>query len=887
MNLTPRSSITLASVALLLVIAPSLCRAVAATEPSPSTGGILVCLRGALLQDGDVNERRDLRLDAEFENGKWPRVYGHGMNIGDHFGFVEEAVVTSDAVRVKLSVQVEADPWIAGGEGRYEIDLKRNADGALKGTFKGVFNTVAVDGAAYGMMKPPRPIRIKDFRPLTPGEHPRLLFRRHELPALKEKLKTPFGQAFLGKAKAAAADPVCNGMLWQLTGDRQYADAAERIIGSYGDLAPEGGGGTGGVGHRFVAVALASDLCWDIWPEGFRKNLAERITNDLAVIQRRLQIAGANFDPCSNFYGPARGSAAIATLLLYGQPGPEPKKPASPDEMVAKGGLAAKLMAKTGKLDEYRALYPSMLAKWQVQHDEWAAMGGADWDMLNLFHKGFVHMNRTYRVGIGDGGFAAETGAYSAIGPRYPLFYATYYLRCFGRNPSAFPDITHHMSRRLMQCVFPQPAEPLRRDGFREAEPITMKINSIAGMTYGGVDWLATSFPLSPDEHKPALLWAWNYIRRVRPEDPATVTNILPDGGGHGTSLAHAFINYPLEMKAVHPKDGMPLTWQATTMGLYLFRNGWEGKDDFLAQVFGKCHRIGGWNHPNAGTFNLWGLGHQWATCNPDRLGFREQENVVLLPDDEIRGGNLGFRSHLDVAPDGSGSVTIDLDELYSGGKTGAAVPRKRGAPLTQTKAGGIVVDHSDRLVVKSFPLRDGFNNRLTENLAGGPIRGLRAFGFDYSGKSGAPCLMVVADKITGGKKKVWTWHIERDSAKAKKEAGEVKIDGNAFTISRGDAFLKATFVSPAGVRIARNRNEVVMTHSKAGTGGRFFEGFLDRIEASGEDPTAGDFLVVVTVQRKDAPTVRVDGSGPQPKVIVGSQTVRFDGQKIRFGASD
>ena len=28
----------------------------------------------------------------------------------------------------------------------------------------------------------------------------------------------------------------------------------------------------------------------------------------------------------------------------------------------------------------------------------------------------------------------------------------------------------------------------------------------------------------------------------------------------------------------------------------------------------------------------------------------------------------------------------------------------------------------------------------------------------DYSGKSGAPCLLVVSDRVQGGKDKVWVW---------------------------------------------------------------------------------------------------------------------------------
>jgi len=37
----------------------------------------------------------------------------------------------------------------------------------------------------------------KDFVPVQPGEHPRLLPRKSDLPKLREKAKTPFGKAMV------------------------------------------------------------------------------------------------------------------------------------------------------------------------------------------------------------------------------------------------------------------------------------------------------------------------------------------------------------------------------------------------------------------------------------------------------------------------------------------------------------------------------------------------------------------------------------------------------------------------------------------------------------------------------------------------------------------
>jgi len=72
-------------------------------------------------------------------------------------------------------------------------------------------------------------------------------------------------------------------------------------------------------------------------------------------------------------------------------------------------------------------------------------------------------------------------------------------------------------------------------------------------------------------------------------------------------TLAQTFVNYPLEMQPIPPAEVMPTTWRADTFGFYVFRSGWQGRDDFVAQVFLKAAPIVGWNHPNAASFQVYG----------------------------------------------------------------------------------------------------------------------------------------------------------------------------------------------------------------------------------------------------------------------------------------
>jgi len=62
-------------------------------------------------------------------------------------------------------------------------------------------------------------------------------------------------------------------------------------------------------------------------------------------------------------------------------------------------------------------------------------------------------------------------------------------------------------------------------------------------------------------------------------------------------------------------------------------------------------------------------------------------------------------------------------------------------------------------------------NLRVDSSFADSGITGMRSAGVDYSGRCGAPCLFVVVDKITGGKRKVWTWQV--DSADRKRRKGD------------------------------------------------------------------------------------------------------------------
>ena len=969
----------------------SLLGAAAAFAGDDFTGELRVILWKSLPSaPGREARAANLVLDLEAENGRWGRAYGlaQSYNNGLHEGIVTRGTVTGNAFTLRVDLIIGDDQWVKGGHAGYDVAFTRDAAGNLTGTFDGVFKGTPIAGKVTGEVKPPRPILVKDFVPLDPDEHPRVLFRKRDLPALREKLNTPFGQQYFAAASRKsglapwAYDLINISVLHQLTGDTNYAASAklivERMLDSNDVFVTDGMSGSGGCGIKVSSVALALDLCWDAWPAEFRKTVTDRLRQEVPMLLKFLYCTShANTHPCSNYYGPGYGGPCLAALVLWGLKGDEPAKPVDPvtrlkpltppadfkpgegvptvdfvlektpdkwllggpvtsffngDPLGQLGGsfaarpsagvtaqqfafvdgkpqstkltfdpMTAKFMTANGvdlvalaggtngpvtvalfaalkvgaeqvvglargqrdaqvylggvqltEFDYYKlapGLYPLLvtysteaaagalgpmlaaldsklralklrrdkyemeLALWRLNHDYWEQSGGRDVELNWALHASRQRMYQHYRLGMGDGGWQAEAGPhYSDIAAWFPINYATAYLKMFGRQASPYPDVSLVPARRLMQVVF------------GAGKPAVQPLSSSAGFD---VDKVAAAWPIMPAQYKPALLWGWQKLAG---------NAILNDGG---LKLANAFLHYPLDAKAEEPGKVMPLQWQAPTFGFECFRNGWNGADDFVGQVFAKASLVKGWNHPEAGTFRLYGLGHPWVVGSYDRVGFRDQEPCVLLPLDETEIGGCGRYTHRQVWPDGSGAVTIDLHDVYASNKS---------------------------------QLTDSNLLRLPDGFVDAGIRGLRAVAFDYSGKSGAPCLFVLVDQIAGGKERWWQWTLDQAGI------SRTKATPNGFTIDYGDASLVATFITPASPKV-----EVLSENVRLGDIGNkhgSYEGPLHRVKVAGKE----SFYLVATIQKKDAPAVKVEATGLDAKVTVGGQTVRFDGAKIVLG---
>ncbi len=530
-------------------------------------------------------------------------------------------------------------------------------------------------------------------------------------------------------------------------------------------------------------------------------------------------------------------------------------------------------------------VYRQKLADWQFDTAQWQATGGANVAYIKLMELNRMTMYRLVRETINDGGFPGSTSSDAAM--EGPNRYCLAHRNVFGLDLSPYPDATHMLPAAYCSWVF--------RD---KDEPLAIDINGSPALWWDAYhekhnlesEYFASMYPLIPDAYKPAMLWVWKDRLHLGGADAQTQARLLLAGpkrpydyGSYDTHPLYVFLNYPLQARAVHPRQGMPRTWASPGYGYYMMRNGWTGRNDIVAQVYFKARQVGG--RDNAGTLRLLGFGQTFSHGWSEPGGYRFGENVVLLPGRKTYEAGCGRVVYAKLEDDGSGVVSADMSELYQTPKTNA-----KGKPVEVYERMGDI--------------------RNAGALQDTALRSIRSIGVDYSGKSGAPCLIAIVDKFDGPRtEKLWAWQLEssrtgvgraeKDKKTGKitwrgkqydydvgqilatehktiKEPDQAGVSGQTFVIPRGDSKLVGRVITPARARIEFASRSVWTQGFKASVARTTSRAVF--VESD------GSFFVVMTLQKGDAPEVTVTGSGLDAKVTVGGQTVRFDGTKIVFG---
>lgn len=539
--------------------------------------------------------------------------------------------------------------------------------------------------------------------------------------------------------------------------------------------------------------------------------------------------------------------------------------------------------AATEGIEAVRRRDAMRLGLYKQDHEQWRRTGGADVATAKLFELTRMLMRLNYQQGIGAGGSQGSTAL--PMGHEGPNKYATAYRNAFCQHVSPHDDVTHYLPFKMFTRIYRDDGDDLMQDINGEPDLYIRNVYHETRDLTG--DFYAVMFPLVPDDWQPAALWFWN--RHVGADGPEDADKLLHSSGRpypYGDYNTHAlwtFVNYPVDMTPRHPAESMPLTWSAPQFGHYAFRDGWADDDGFLVQVYAKSYHAGTGTRENAGTLRVMGLGERWSHGPGATGSYRFGENVVLLPRAEINRRACGRVLYARTEDDGSGVVTVDLSDVYAG-------------------SSGV------------GPLYENYGNvRQPVAFAETGLSGLRSVGVDYSGVSGAPALIAIVDKVSGvgevegAERALWAWQL--DSGKESAGKGEraddgmlrwrdvltkyqpgkvikevsrdidadegVAIEGNSFTITREDASMRGTFVTPGDAELEFSERSIYQITYKYGISRTFSKAVF----AAGD----GEFFCVITIQQGEPPEVEIEGEGLDARVKIGDRIVRFDGTKVVF----
>ncbi|MGD0900766.1 MAG: HEAT repeat domain-containing protein [Thermoguttaceae bacterium] len=138
----------------------------------------------------------DLEIEVRRRGGAWETDfigYVPNYNKRNHVGrVVGHSKLPSGEVQLKIEMLVFDDQYVAGGYGEYELTFPPDR-AQFEGLYRGHFNYEPRQGRHGGACwnvdwtKP-------DYPHFAPGEHPRLLCRKFQLDALREKARTDFGR---------------------------------------------------------------------------------------------------------------------------------------------------------------------------------------------------------------------------------------------------------------------------------------------------------------------------------------------------------------------------------------------------------------------------------------------------------------------------------------------------------------------------------------------------------------------------------------------------------------------------------------------------------------------------------------------------------------------
>jgi hypothetical protein len=414
-------------------------------------------------------------------------------------------------------------------------------------------------GAVHAEEAKPWPAPVPNFKPPASGEHPRLFFRQGDIPALRERAKTPEGRAILKRLRVqlngsdgesiptdkrwTISTVAGFGFLYLVTGDAKYAALGRASmekqsfagVKDYTDsrYAFKGPDGALRAGPALGWGALGYDLCYDGWDDAFRKRVAAAIQDYNEGANKSLpELArGSRHNPKSNHWGMQVGGAAMALLAIRDDPGIDRSK------------------------------------------------------IQPLIEENRAAMIRKMTEGFGDGGYFKEgdgTGSMANIAfmPALQAWRVAGGLDYYTPRPNA-----QWITLRWFHLTVPVPGQDAISAGFY---PQHGGYPHNIWSSYHA--YFAVGFGNAKPEQKAAMLWFFNhtgvkevYEKRGGPYDTSS-------DSPHLSILA--LVNWPLGLPEKNPEGIIPFAFRDTQYGHYAWRNRWRDANDTVVSVLER-----GW-HP-------------------------------------------------------------------------------------------------------------------------------------------------------------------------------------------------------------------------------------------------------------------------------------------------
>jgi hypothetical protein len=516
---------------------------------------------------------------------------------------------------------------------------------------------------------------VEHFEPVASGEHPRLLFRQKDLPALREKMQTPEGQAILKRlryllngsdgegmpiafnpAKEAYADGgkknsvrdtagvytfghvAGYGLLYQLTGEQRYAEWGRQCF----ELALQGQrdrddryswvdpGGALRAGPVLGWMAVGYDLCYNGWDPAAREKLGKAIENyhtDIFLKYGQVYVnlenmAGGTMPPKSNHYGMQVGGTALALLAITKEP--------------------------------------------------WADQPRLD-SLLEISARSMVH---NVAQGFGDGGYFAEgdgTGSMASQIAYLPALQAWKNTMGMDFGNTDRPNVRMTALKWLYLTVV--------QDGRPEIWPVRggYPHNAWSRRGLSGAGYFSLAFGVLPDRYAAAMKWFYDHFLLESDTEAGAPYEV----SAYPHLAVCAFVNWPTELPAQNPETVLPHCYRDSQHGFYAWRSRWRDENDIVITALTQPVR-GYMGEEADSAFHLLAYGRKmtWGAV-PGPV-----EQWETSPDGAT--SVLTFENGLSVAVDLSGTSGADAVLVATGAFEG-----------TQVKIGRQIV------TVKSFPEKE------------------------------------------------------------------------------------------------------------------------------------------------------------------------------------